>query len=221
VLFPRIKAQVAQTKKAEVREAILHNARALFGKRGYLKCRMEEIAGACGMSVSNLYVYFPSKVHLFYEVYTPMLVSRIMQLAKDARAIGDHHARLRFILLTLWRDLPAENNGFANYLIQAIVTSPADVEKPHEPLKYCEAFVTELIAECLSEDKKALVADGLFAFLAWMAFDGFAANIGKHEQRDVEIIADRVATMLIGAQPETRRARQPKKIARRRSNASA
>jgi AcrR family transcriptional regulator len=208
---------VAQTKKAEVRETVLRNARALFGKRGYLKCRMEEIAKASGTSVSNLYVYFPSKVHLFYEVYTPMLVSRFMQLSQEARAIADRYERLNFILLTLWRELPVENNNFANYLIQAIVTSPAEVEKPHELLKWCEEFVTELIMECLADDRKPLVEDGLFAFLAWMAFDGFAANVGKHEQRDVEIIADRVATMLMGRAPTLVRPRRARKNTKQRS----
>jgi hypothetical protein len=50
-----------------------------------------------------------------------------------------------------------------------------------------------------------------------MAFDGFAANVGKHEQRDVAIIADRVATMLMGRAPTLIRPRRAKKNAKQRS----
>ncbi len=193
---------MAQVKKKEKRVAILRSASRLFRKNGFLGCRMEEIAADAGTAVANLYVYFPSKLHLFYDVWTPMVESQMLKLAEGAREIEDRRERLRFIFLTLWRDMPREDNLFAKNLIEAIVTSPADVEKPHEILQWCEDFLNELIRECLPSERKSLAADTKLSFLAWMAFDGFVVNAGKHEssKRNMEVLVDHFADLLMDGQ---------------------
>lgn len=192
---------MAQVKKAHVREAILEAAHALFKNKGYLGARMSEIAAAAGTSVANIYHYFPSKLHLFYEIYMPIMVSRMMKLGAEVKAMRDPRAKLRRILLTLWRDIPNENNGFAHNLMQAIVTAPPELEKPHDPLRWCENYVSDLMRECLPAERRYLLDDGTIAFLAWMAFDGFAVNFGKHEERDVEALASHFADLLLGRLP--------------------
>ncbi len=63
----------------------------------------------------------------------------------------------------------------------------------------------------------------LSARLTWAAPDDkwsvalSGTNLTKHEQRDVEIIADRVATMLMGRAPTLIRPRRVKKNAKQRS----
>jgi AcrR family transcriptional regulator len=190
---------MAQVKKNERRTAILSSASRLFREKGYLGCRMEEIASDAGTAVANLYVYFPSKLHLFYAVWTPLMQERMAKLADDARRIGDPRERLRFIFLTLWRDMPHEDNGFAKNLIEAIVTAAADVEKPHDILKWCEVFLNDLIQECLPPHRKFLALDTMMSFLSWMAFDGFVVNVGKHEarSRDMNALVDHFADMLL------------------------
>jgi AcrR family transcriptional regulator len=189
---------MAQVKKSERREAILASAYHLFRKKGFLKSRMEEIAGQAGTAVANLYVYFPSKLHLFYAVWTPLLQARMRKLADDAHAIDDPRARLSFILLTLWRDIPREDNAFSNNLIQAISTSPSDVEKPHDVLEWYEDFLNELIRDCLPPRRRFLAADTKISFLCWMAFDGFALNVGKNEERDMDTLVDHFAGLMFG-----------------------
>lgn len=189
---------MAQIKKKEMRQAILAAAYPLFRAKGYLKCRMNEIAAAAGTSVANLYVYFPSKLHLFYEVYSPIVTSRMMKLANEADSIGDPRKRLRLIFLTLWRDMPGEDNAFARNLMQAIVTAPAGVEKPHDPLRWLEGFTSNLIKACLPEHRHFLVKDSMISFLAWMAFDGFVANVSKGEDRDIDTIVEHFTDMLLG-----------------------
>jgi AcrR family transcriptional regulator len=189
---------MAQVKKRERRDAILDSAYRLFRENGYSKCRMEEIAGDAGTAVANLYVYFPSKLHLFYAVWTPLLQARMQKMADDARAIDDSQRRLRFIFLTLWRDIPREDNAFANNLIQAISTATSDIEKPHDILKWCEDFLNDLIRECLPRRRKFLAIDSKISFLSWMAFDGFVVNVGKNEERNMETLVDHFVGLLLG-----------------------
>ncbi|MEX2124801.1 MAG: TetR/AcrR family transcriptional regulator [Woeseia sp.] len=189
---------MAQVKKSERRDAILDSAARLFRENGYLKCRMEEIAADAGTAVANLYVYFPSKLHLFYAVWTPMMKARMLKLARDAREIQDPKQRLRFIFLSLWQDIPREDNAFANNLIQAIATATSDIEKPHDILKWCEEFLNELIQECLPRRRRFLAMDTKISFLSWMAFDGFVVNVGKNEDRDMDTLVNHFADLLLG-----------------------
>lgn len=190
---------MAQVKKEEKRNAILESAARLFRKNGYLGCKMEDIASDAGTAVANLYVYFPSKLHLFYDVWSPMMESRMRRLAVDARAIADRRERLRFIFLTLWRDMPREDNAFAKNLIEAIVTAPTNIEKPHEILQWCETSLNELIGECLPRGRKFVVEDTKMSFLSWMAFDGFVVNAGKNEvtKRNLHALVDHFADLLM------------------------
>jgi AcrR family transcriptional regulator len=189
---------VAQVKKEQVREAILRSAYELFREKGFINCPMSEIARAAGTSVANLYVYFPSKLQLFYEVYAPIITSRLMKLASDAQNMDDREERLRFILQTLWRDIPKEDNAFARNLIQAIATTSTDVDKPHEPLKWNVEFIHDLILSCLPEQRRFLFQDSTVSFLVWMAFDGFAINVGRGEDRDFDKMVEHFADMLLG-----------------------
>lgn len=189
---------MVQIKKKKLGSAILAAAQALFREKGYLGTRMAEIAAEVGTSVSNLYVYFPSKLHLFYEVYTPMVTSRLMRLSNEARSISDPRKRLQLIFRTLWRDLPRDDNGFARNLVQAIVTAPEEMEKPHYPLNWLEETTNDLIKSCLPEERHYLVEGKTIAFLSWMAFDGFVVNLGKGEDRDVDRIVEHFTDMLLG-----------------------
>lgn len=188
---------MAQVKKKEKRAAILESASRLFREKGYLRCRMEEIAVDAGTAVANIYVYFPSKLHLFYAIWTPLMQARMKKLAVDARRIADPGQRLKFIFTSLWYEMPREDNGFAKNLIEAIVTAPADVEKPHDILKWCEEFLSELIRECLPTERKFSASDTTISFLSWMAYDGFIVNVGKKEGRDMSALVDNVSNLLL------------------------
>ncbi len=194
---------MAQIKKEERRAAILDSASRLFREKGFLGCRMEEIAADAGTAVANLYVYFPSKLHLFYAIWTPLMQARMLKLAEEARRLEQPRHRLRFIFLTLWQEMPREENAFAKNLIEAIVTSPADVEKPHDILKWCEEFLGDLIRECLPDERKEIAADTKISFLSWMAYDGFVVNVGKNEQRDMDALVDRICDLLLVGQRQT------------------
>jgi hypothetical protein len=140
---------------------------------------------------------------LLYEVYAPMVTSRMMRLSNEAQSIADPRRRLQLILLTLWRDLPQDDNGFARNLMQAIVTSPNGTDKPHYPLNWLEETTNDLIKSCLPRERHFLVEDQTIAFLVWMAFDGFVANVGQGEDRDIQRLVEHFTYMLLGSDQRT------------------
>lgn len=189
---------MVQVKKAHVREKLVQSTYALFRRNGYSHCSMADIAAEAGVSVANIYVYFPSKLHLCYEVYAPVIRSRLQELETTARHILDPRERLRFVLLTIWRDIPQENNGFARSFMEAIATASMNVEKPHEPLQWCVNFVHKIIMGCIAPERRSRFSDNTISYVAWMAFDGFAINFGHGQDYDYEAIASQFTAIILG-----------------------
>jgi AcrR family transcriptional regulator len=200
---------MVQVKKPAQREAILKRAFQLFQRKGFKKTTMAEIASASRMTVANIYVYFPSKLHLLYEIYEPLQKRQLETLAAEVRQIVAPRDKLRHLFYGLWQALPAENSGFANNLMQALADEPPGRGKINDLLTWCENFVTALIRECLPEERRALAADNRLAHLTFMAFDGFVINWRLGDIRDTEGIVDLVCDLLLGevtaaAQPAVR-----------------
>src|SRR5574338_45942 len=111
---------MVQVKKPAQREAILKRAFQLFARKGFKKTTMAEIAAASNMTVANIYVYFPSKLHLLYDIYDPIQKRQLETLAEEVRRIDAPRDKLRHLFYGLWHAIPAEDNGFANNLMQAL-----------------------------------------------------------------------------------------------------
>lgn len=169
---------MAQVKKEESRKAILDAAYQLFAKHGYHATSLRQIAKAARMSLANLYVYYPSKYKLLFAVYDPWMSARLERLEREALAIEDRRQRLRHIIITLWRDIPAEQNGFARNIMQALSTVVSRDEYDPQMIGWAEAKITKLLAGCLPARRRTNVADGALAHVMMMAFDGFAINQG-------------------------------------------
>lgn len=62
-------ASLRNNQKQLRRNAIFQAAVKLFGSKGYVDTRMEEIARIAGVSVPTVYAYFPSKAELMVALY--------------------------------------------------------------------------------------------------------------------------------------------------------
>jgi AcrR family transcriptional regulator len=187
---------MAQVKKASVREAILRSATELFTEKDYSTTTLSEIARRAGVSMSNIYNYFGSKLEILFAVYEPWLDARLDRLAEEVAAMKDRRARLRHVLLTVLRDIPSENNNFANNVLQALSTRRADESYSRNLLLKSEARVSALLAEILPTGS-AVVEDDLLSHLLFMAFDGFTVNyrlVGPSRRAEpiVEMLCDLV-----------------------------
>lgn len=195
---------MAQVKKAEVREAILRNATELFTENGYGNTSLTEIAAAAGVTMSNIYNYFGSKLEILFAVYEPWLDRRLERLTREIAAIGDDpRRRLRRVFVTLLRDVPTEDNGFSNNVLQAISTRHADEAYSRDLLLRSEVKVSQIIRSAIPEERRWIVDDDLLSHLLFMAFDGFAVNFKLNgPSRRVEAIADMLCDLVLGSSNE-------------------
>ncbi len=179
-----------------MREAILEAAFTQFRHKGYTATTMTSIAREAGMTVSNLYVYFDSKILILYEIYRPWLVEQLEQLKIAVARLRSPRAQLRRIIIGVWGDIPAADQSFANALIEALANAPRDQGKPNDLLKWSENELREMIQACLPAEKVHLLGEELLAHVIWMAFDGFVINRRIGDVRDIEKIADLMADLL-------------------------
>jgi AcrR family transcriptional regulator len=165
---------MAQTKKNEVRHAILDAAYAVFEEHGYTKTNVSHIAKLADVSPANVYVYFQSKLDILFAIYDPWLKKQFDTLERALGRISDPAQQLNKILTTLWRDIPSANNGFANNMMQALSTTT--VSEGYRPtLRFSmEARLTKLLEQCLPNLGHARLSD--LASILFMAFDGYILN---------------------------------------------
>jgi AcrR family transcriptional regulator len=197
---------VAQVKKAAVREAILTAAFKLFSERGYNASTLSQIAVAAGISTANLYVYFPSKLDILYAIYDPWLRARLERLEAQVAAIASPRERVRHIFAALWREIPAEANGFANNIMQALSgASPDDVYDPGL-LHWSQRTVARMIADALPSERRDAIDVETLAHVMFMAFDGYAMNLHLQPgERCTDAAIELFCDLLLGGRSEADR----------------
>ena len=165
---------MAQTKKVEIRQAILDAAYELFSKRGYSDTNVSDIARSAGVAPANLYVYFRSKLDILFSIYEPWLTRQFDDMEKSLQRIRGPGPRLRKILWTVWREIPAADNGFANNLMQAISTTT--VREGYRPTLRItiEERLARLLDDCLPNLGHSRSRE--LANVVLMAFDGYVLN---------------------------------------------
>ena len=190
---------MAQTKKKEIREAILAAAAALFAEHGYSGTTLAAIARRARVAISNIYNYFGSKLEILYAIYEPWLDARLDRLEAEVAATTDPRARVRRVLLAVLRDLPAENNGFANNVLQAISTRNADEHYSRALLLRSERRISNMLRSALPPERRWLLRQDGLSHLLFMAFDGFAVNYKLNgSSRRAAGIADTLTKLLTG-----------------------
>jgi AcrR family transcriptional regulator len=204
---------MGQVKKEAVRTRILDAAARLFEEKGYVSSTTGQIAERAGLSVANIYVYFPSKIDIAFAIFEPWMAERISQIEMEAASIRDPQKRLAHVLARLWRDIPYERNNYFNNFIQAIaVTTMRDGYKPSILLSM-RGRIRALIYDCLPETRRDAVDIEAVTHIAIMAFDGFVIN-GHLDPKSVctsEMI-EATCKLLLGA-PLKNTAKMPKAIA--------
>jgi AcrR family transcriptional regulator len=186
-----------QVKKGEIKDRILLAAHRVFRQKSYQEATISDIADAAKVTPSNIYNYYRSKFDLFYDVYANYIIARLNALSDEVSRIGGARAKVQRILEVLWQELPNDADGLSRNLIQAIVTTSKGEPKPHFLLEWCEDLVHKLLREAVPKERQDRVQDSSLAFLIWMAFDGFSANAGMGEDRDMSRMIDSFCTLLL------------------------
>jgi AcrR family transcriptional regulator len=190
---------VGQVKKPEVRDAILKTALQLFSKKGYARTTLEDIARGSGVSTANVYVYFRSKLEILYAIYDPWMRERLNSLESRMAALERPEEKLRLLLTTLWRDIPAEKHGFVNNIMQAISSATARDRYRPTLLKWMEQHLERMLAVALPPARRRRLEGARLAHLLVMAFNGYIIyhHINPRAPVDAETV-DVVCAMLLG-----------------------
>ncbi len=188
---------MVQIKKPEIRQAVIEAATALFIEQGYVETQLSAIARRAGISTSNVYKYFDSKIDILYAIYDPWLRARMAGM-EAALPPGPGPDRLRAFLVGLWDDVPNGDNGFANILIQALATARSADEHRPELLHWFEGRVLEILRSCVDAAKVPDADLKDLAALAVMVFDGFLAAsriqyARRHAMGIVDLMCRRLA----------------------------
>jgi AcrR family transcriptional regulator len=197
---------MAQVKKPQARTAILDAALRLFRRQSYHATTLAQIAREAGMSSANLYVYFNSKLDILYAVYEPWMHARLNLLQEKVKRIDSPLERLRLVLHTLWKEIPAEESGFVNNIMQALSTAaPGERYKP-ALLNWMEDRINAMIRDALPPMRRAVVDEARLAHLMVMALDGYSIHnhINPRGVADDATI-EAMAHLLLGKLPRLRR----------------
>ena len=169
---------MAQVRKTEVRDAILESARRLFSRKGYSGTSLAEIARGAQMSTPNLYVYFRSKLEIVYGIYDPWIRKRLNRLEIEMSRKKGPREKLRHMFATLWRILPAADNGFVNNIMQAISSATPKDRYKSATLEWTIEHLERLVRQSLPPHRRKALAGARLGLLVIMAFDGF--NLYHH-----------------------------------------
>lgn len=192
---------MVQVKRETVRNAILDSARDLFSERGYHGTTLLDIASIAGIGVSSLYSYFPSKIHLLYAVVEPWQKDAFARLEARVAALSQPRAKLRCMLLGIWRDMPMENIGLANSLMEALASADPSLKKPSPLLRWTEERLSVMLQTIMPPRRK--INYDLLPNLFMMAYDGFVINRRLNDLRDMEILVDTMCDMMLGPPDRT------------------
>ncbi len=72
-----------QILKDEIREKIKKNSLKIFAEKGYSKTTISDVSEAAGISVGNIYNYFPAKKDLFREIIPLSVIEKIKQILQQ------------------------------------------------------------------------------------------------------------------------------------------
>ncbi|MCC9136637.1 TetR/AcrR family transcriptional regulator [Pontibacter silvestris] len=82
-------------KKGDARkELILEAAKSVFGKMGYSKATLDDIALACDLKKPSLYYYYSSKEVLFMEAFSQEWIDSLCRIKHIAEQEADPYKRL-------------------------------------------------------------------------------------------------------------------------------
>lgn len=188
---------MAQVLKPAVRRLIVEKAETVFVSEGYHNATISMIAARARVAVGTVYTYFPSKLHLLYAVYQPWLDARMEEIGTKADAAKTPRAKVKAIVLGLWRDIPTANPGLANSLMEALASADPAKGKPEPMLLKHEKWLAAMLAKALPRARRRY-AHELVANILLMAYDGYVINRRLGDLRDYEKLADIMADLLLG-----------------------
>lgn len=113
-------------KKAEAKkEQILQSAKTVFGRLGYSKATLDDIAESIGMKKPSLYYYYKSKELLFIEAFSQEWWESLSRIKRIADQEPNPHERLLLYIrssLRYYQEIVTQHTISIRVLIETRVT---------------------------------------------------------------------------------------------------
>lgn len=171
-----------QVKKENIRTRILDGAREVFSQKHYNDASIRDISSKIGLNPSHIYKYYPSKLLLFFAIYEPWWRMQIERLQEELASIASPKDRLRHVVFTMWDRIPAEDNGAAHKMVEALTTAGEPENFSRELFRWTKSIISEAVKAALPPRQRESDDHEVIAQLIMMSFDGFTIErhrIGK------------------------------------------
>lgn len=137
---------------------------------------MAAIARAAGLSTSNIYVYFSSKLAVVFAIFEPWITAEIERVLAEAGSRESPAERLDLILGAIWQEIPEARNNFLNVFIEALSTTSEEHGYTPKVLRGMRDKIRAAIGATVPPERSAAIDIDSIAHIIVMAFDGFVIN---------------------------------------------
>lgn len=144
VLKPGKKIALTEEDKEAQRQRIMQAAVKVFGKQGYHRSTITQIAQTADMGRGTLYWYFKSKEDLFREVILQFMHGSVQQLQEMINQEDSLEQTLRKIIRS-WLDMAVEQPEYV-HIMYSIYSHHAEGELAHELLSATTELYRQIIA---------------------------------------------------------------------------
>lgn len=158
-------------KNDDVRKAILAASTELFAREGYANTTMSRIAKTGGMSTSNLYVYYKSKLAIILEIYEPWMKEQIDALEERMAATDGTEAKIRRLVDGIVDEIPNDRGGYTRALVQALSVAVPAEEYDAKLLLWIEKRIAKILGT-IAGFERADIDLGAVSYMMMLVFDG-------------------------------------------------
>lgn len=182
---------MARVKSETVRQAILTSAASQIAMTSYMDTTVAKIAKGAGIAPSNVYVYFESKLQIYFSIYTPWFETQVLALERAVARLKTPERKIQRLVSGLLNDIADDKTGYTSALMEGLaIVMPKDKYKP-DLLHWAENKIVQIVCDALDGYTPQDPRLRAFAHLLMLTFDGVAMRV-KSQRAANESTANRV-----------------------------
>lgn len=189
---------MVRVKREAVREAILASAATEISANGYLDTTIGGIAKGAGIAPSNVYVYFVSKLAIYFAIYDPWFRGQFLALERSVARQPTREKKIRHLVQRILRDIAVDKSGYTAALMEALAAvKPKDEYRP-DLLTWAENKIEHIILNSVGGFEPGDPSLKAFAHLLMLTFDGTALRVkALRANAQEDLTMDAVESMLM------------------------
>lgn len=179
------------SKKNDKRTALLNAAIDVFGKRGFIKANISDVAEIAGVASGTVYLYFKNKDDLLLQAMQQMMDQNLKQIKKKLAQIPLAVDKL-FMFFYYHVEVFSQHPSMARFLVVELRQSEEFFKRypTYNPYHDYKELVLELITKSIAEGTTKPYNPETLAFLIIGAMDTVLTQWVIHpESVDLEAVA--------------------------------